>query len=447
MAKRINNLLEGLSLRDLISSEGIILEVDDDLKSSEDIEEFSFTPDVHLTNDEVLNLLNMEDFLDDDNVDDDSKNVAMTVSMANFESLKRRMLDLTGDDKVMKLIKQEGVGDVVPADAQVTVNYIGYFEGIDEPFDSTFTRGRPDILRLGQDSLIMGLEIAIASMKKHEVSIFIIHPDMGYGPFGCLPRIPGNAEVLFVVHLLNYVDNGCIAAIESLPIEERNQFQNIVKRVNAKFNSGNDCFQRGRYKQAIREYSKGLEWMEEATLANAEEEKQANALLSRGYNNLAVCYNKENMPRRACSSCNRVVTPTAKTYLHHGRALGRIGEYNEAMKKLHLALKMEPRNDVVIKEIKLVNEKQKKYADLEKQLWKNSLKMREDKDLSDFDKNMYEICKNFSEDEHLLRQPLPDGLTLKEIECIRGHAASFRLSVTQHYRYDKEIMYICKPNY
>lgn len=38
-----------------------------------------------------------------------------------------------------------------------------------------------------------------------------------------------------------------------------------------------------------------------------------------------------------------------------GRALGRMGEYSNAMEKLQIALKMEPRNKDTIKEIKLVS--------------------------------------------------------------------------------------------
>ncbi|XP_017877748.1 inactive peptidyl-prolyl cis-trans isomerase FKBP6 [Ceratina calcarata] len=448
MARRLDSLLDGLSLRDLTSNNGVILEFDDDFKACEDNEEFNFNSEVPLTNEEVLNLLNMEDFLDEEDTED-SKDCMMTICGISFASLKDKMFDLTEDGKIMKLIKKEGIGNTVPKDAQVTVKYIGYFEYRDDPFDSSFTRGGSDILRLGQGTLIPGLDYAISSMKKHEVAVFIIHPDLGYGQYGCPPRIPPNEEILFVVQLDDYVDNGCVAAIGTLPPEERKQFPNIVKRVKAKLSTGNDYFKRGRCKQAIREYTKALEWMEEAKLANDQEEQEANALLSRGYNNLAICYNKENMPRRACSACNRVVTPNAKTYFNHGRALARIGEFNEAMKKLQIARSMEPRDTKIEKEIKFVNQKRIKYADLEKKLWRNCLNIpvEEKKDLSAFEKVVQDICKAFAEDPHILRQPLPDSLTPEEDKCIRAHAASFGLSVTTHYRYGKELTYISKPNY
>lgn len=64
-------------------------------------------------------------------------------------------------------------------------------------------------------------------------------------------------------------------------------------------------------------YGRALQWLEDAELKNQQEEDELNKLLSRGYNNLAVCYNIENMPRRACSACNRVPIPTAKTYFKY----------------------------------------------------------------------------------------------------------------------------------
>lgn len=64
-------------------------------------------------------------------------------------------------------------------------------------------------------------------------------------------------------------------------------------------------------------YSKGLQWLEEVELNDQDEEDEVNKLLSRGYNNLAVCYNIANMPRRACSACNRIPIPTVKTHFKY----------------------------------------------------------------------------------------------------------------------------------
>ncbi|KAK1131776.1 hypothetical protein K0M31_015935 [Melipona bicolor] len=426
--------------------DGLIFEINNDYEKFDD--EFGYSADIPLTNEEALNLLNMDDFEDEDNCDDDNTNNQITICGIGFEKLKTKMTDIYGDGKIMKLIKQKGVGNCIPFDAQVTIKYIGHVEHVDEPFDSSFARGGAESFCLNEGALIPGLEIGISTMQKHEIAIFIIHPDFAYGKYGCAPRIPPNEEILFVVHLVDYVDNGSVKRFESLSLEEKKQFANVIKSVQGKFNTAKHCFSKQKIKQAIREYGRALQWLEETELKDQQEEDELNKLLSRGYNNLAVCYNIENMPRRACCACNRVPIPTAKTHFNHGRALLKMGEYSKAMEKLQLALKMEPGNMETIKEIRLVNEKHRKYLEIEKQLWKNCLKVREKKkEQSSFEKAVYEMCKSFFEDNHLLRQPLPESLTPEEDKCIREQAAAFNLIVTTHQRYGREITYLNKSNY
>lgn len=153
----------------------------------------------------------------------------------------------------MKFEKQKGVGQIIPFDAQVTIKYLGHFEYNDEPFDSSFTRGRAETYRLNQGSLLPGLEIGISTMKKHEIAIFIVHPDLAFGRFGCLPRIPPNAEILFIVHLIDFVDNGSVETLDNLSKQEKRIFSNAVTWAQAKFNTATDCFKKNKIKQAIRE--------------------------------------------------------------------------------------------------------------------------------------------------------------------------------------------------
>ncbi|KOC63519.1 Peptidyl-prolyl cis-trans isomerase FKBP6 [Habropoda laboriosa] len=451
MAKSIH-ALDGFTLSDLTYKDGLILEIGNEHKFTRD-EEFPYSTDIPLTNEEALNLLNMNDFQDEDdtnNDNDDDKDKLITVCGISFEKLKTKMTDVLGDGKVniMKLIKQNGIGEIIPHDAQVSIKYIGHFEYRDEPFDSSFTRGGVETFCLNVGRLIPGLEIALTTMRRHEIAMFIVHPDLAYGKFGCAPRIPPNEQILFVVHLVDYVDSGSIASFENLSSEEKKMFSNVVKRVQAKFNVAKDCFNKHKNKQAIREYSRALEWLEHAQLQNQEEEDEANRLLSRGYNNLAVCYNIENMPRRACNACNRVAIPTVKTHFNRGRALLRMGEYTSAMKELQIAHKMEPQNDQIIREIRLANEKQRKFLDIEKQLWGNCLKIDvKEKKESSFEKAAREMCEAFSSDDHILRQPLPESLTPDEDKYIREQAAAFGLTVTAHERYGRQITYLNKPSY
>ncbi|XP_076655778.1 inactive peptidyl-prolyl cis-trans isomerase shutdown [Halictus rubicundus] len=444
MAKCVSEM-DGFTLKDLTAEDGVVFEIGE--YREDDDEEFSYSHNISLTNEEALNLLNMDDFEDEENNDSTGDN-PVTIFGVSFDELKTKMTDILGNGKIMKLVKQKGVGESIPFDAQVTIKYLGYFEYNDEPFDSSFTRGGAETFRLNQGALLPGLEIAITTMKKHEIAMFIVHPDLAYGRYGCAPRIPPNEQILFIVHLLDFVDNGSVETLDNLSIEEKKKFENAVRRARAKFNNAKDCFKKKRIKQAIREYAKAIHWLEEAELQNDEEEEEFNKLISRGYSNLAICYNLEDMPRRACNACNRVTVPSAKTYFTHGRALFKMGEYKCAMEQLQMSLAIEPNNADTVKEIRLVNEKQRKYREIEKKLWSNCLKSEQiERNQTLFAKAAREMCETFSKDSQLSRQPLPESLTPEEDKCIREQAAAFGLLITTHQRYGREITYLNKSNY
>lgn len=446
MAKFINRT-DGFTLQDLTANDGVVFEIGEYKEEDEmEDEEFSYSPYISLTNEEALNLLNMDGFDDDEN--NESSDNPSTIFGTSFAELKTKMTNLLEDGRITKLVKQKGVGEVIPYDAQVTIKYIGHFEYNDEPFDSSFTRGGAETFRLNQGTLLPGLEIAIKSMKKHEISMFIVHPDLAYGRYGCAPRIPPNEHILFIVHLVDYVDNGSVETLDNLSREEKRIFENAVKRAKANFNTARDLFEKKRIKQAIREYARAIHWLEEAKLQNDEEEAEFNKLVSRGYSNIAICYNLQNMPRRACDACNRVTVPSAKTYFTYGRALFKMGEYKNAMEKLQMSLAFEPNNQDTVKEIRLVNEMQRKYLGIEKKLWSNCLKT-EQKEVAEteFAKTAREMCETFAQDNQLLRLPLPESLTQEEDSCIREQAAAHGLMVTTHQRYGREITYLNKPNY
>lgn len=154
----------------------------------------------------------------------------------------------------MKFLRREGAGNVMSEDAQVSVRYIAYFEHQDEPFDASYTRGpAPEVIQLGQNTVIPGLEVALRSMKKHEISVFLIKPEYAYGAVGVPPRIPPNQEVLFVVHVKDYADNEIGDSFCKLSVEERKLFCNIQKNVTMIIATAYENFKKGKIKQTIGE--------------------------------------------------------------------------------------------------------------------------------------------------------------------------------------------------
>ena len=136
---------------------------------------------------ELFKQLNYECINDGDNEDD---------KRTPFERMKQEMIDISGDGGVMKVILKHGAGPVVPSHALCRVHYNAYLEYSDEPFDSSRLRGKQHQFKFGLGDVILGWEIGVATMKRGELSRFMLKPSYAYGRMGCPPRIPAEADVL-----------------------------------------------------------------------------------------------------------------------------------------------------------------------------------------------------------------------------------------------------------
>lgn len=95
------HLPQSCHFSDLISEDGITFEIGDDLNlEEEEEEEFAYSPYVQFSNEEMLNMLNMNDF-EDENEDE---KVAVTLCGMSFSKLKTKMTSLTTDKKVNQIL-------------------------------------------------------------------------------------------------------------------------------------------------------------------------------------------------------------------------------------------------------------------------------------------------------------------------------------------------------
>lgn len=94
-----------------------------------------------------------------------------------------------------------GDGAEVPAQATVTVHYVGvsWTNGGAE-FDASWDRG--DTISFGLNQVIAGWTEGIPGMKVGGRRLLIIPPDMGYGASSPTPAIAPNDTLVFVVDLV-----------------------------------------------------------------------------------------------------------------------------------------------------------------------------------------------------------------------------------------------------
>ncbi|MET0182725.1 MAG: FKBP-type peptidyl-prolyl cis-trans isomerase [Caulobacterales bacterium] len=87
------------------------------------------------------------------------------------------------------------------ADAAVLVHYEGALPN-GEVFDSSVQRGEP--AQLPVQGLIPGFSEALMLMRPGDTITAYIPPELGYGPEGSPPAIPGNSALVFRLQLLAF---------------------------------------------------------------------------------------------------------------------------------------------------------------------------------------------------------------------------------------------------
>lgn len=355
--------------------------------------------------------------------DDDENDLTTTP----FSKLAEKMENVTSDGKIKKRIRRQGKGDVPPAKALVSVLYCSYLEFHDEPTDVSYLK-KPLQFRLGTYG-IAGLNIAVASMKLSEKSHFLIYPEYAFGAIGHPPRIPANATFFFQIELLKFTDSGPALEYDNLTAEDRKSFTRVQRITLALMETAKEHLKHN-VKLAIRDYNRALGLLETCHLANIEEQEQQQKLLLRIYTNLAICYNKENQPKKACCMCNEIYNMVrntsleipAKVFFNNGRALYMIGEYNRAKQRLIQAQRIEPRNREISEELLKVNQKweeenrrEKKFA----QLYVSGNKQEgnqsnvDDNNYHEFRKLIKETIDEFKNNDSI-QYTLPSGLTTNE---------------------------------
>lgn len=110
--------------------------------------------------------------------------------------------DLTGDEGVIKRLREAGTGELLPKGTKVTVEYTGRLSD-DSIFDTSKRRGKGFTFTLGEGKVIRGWEVGIATMKVGESADFTIAPSYAYGRRGMPPVIPSNSTLTFSVKVLS----------------------------------------------------------------------------------------------------------------------------------------------------------------------------------------------------------------------------------------------------
>ncbi|NXK28878.1 FKBP6 isomerase, partial [Arenaria interpres] len=267
-----------------------------------------------------------------------------------------RARDLSGDGGVHKEELRPGSGQAVPLAASVAVKYSGYLEHCDEPFCTNCYSKSPRLMKLGKDITLLGLEIALLTMKKGEVARFVFTPDYAYGRQGCPPLIPPNATVMFEVEVLDFLDSEESDAFFELTPEQQDTFplQKVLKVADTEREFGNYLYRKQHFESAKDRYKRAFSILSRSP-SSEEERCQIDASKLLVLLNLSLTYLKMERPARALvygEKALEIDQRNAKALFRCGQACLCMTEYEKARDFLVRAQHLQPFNHDINNELK-----------------------------------------------------------------------------------------------
>lgn len=318
---------------------------------------------------------------DGDEYDGDDYEANMSPWKKTFDELKplMKVVQIDANGWVYKRIISEGHGDAMGnRNCRIQWSYSMFLEGKEDAFDTTSGRvERTDIS-------LMGHQLALGSMRQGEEAQFLISHKLMYRDLGCPPRIPGKADILLVMKLINFVETGDGQACDDVPDEDRRKFHALRDKIDLLHKKGLDDMRNKRFGQAVGVYQKAIRNLEMCQLANEDEQQQQQKMLREYYTALGECYFQNKNWKKVCVMVNELrhrfdgyVAKNVNILLNEAIAVGNIeGDYKRAigmMKKVQL---LEPHNERVNAELNNFIQKQHKYEKESGAMWQKAFAVK-----------------------------------------------------------------------
>lgn len=237
----------------------------------------------------------------------------------SLEELRQKMdINVTDDGRVKKRILQSIPGcKAVPPDGKVTIDYCGFVNGANTPFDSTLTAGRPSSFRLEPPGeLIMGLRLGLKTMCHLETAQFLIPYDYAFGELGCPTRVPPKADIVFNVRMHKFVTPARLGEYENLTFDEIEAlpFEQFIKGAKELYAQGEALVLEEATKKAMKFFHEIVHVLESRETINEEEHDQRANLQAAAHWRLAEGYIKLDKPAQACSQSKKSLNFNCNEY-------------------------------------------------------------------------------------------------------------------------------------
>jgi FKBP-type peptidyl-prolyl cis-trans isomerase len=381
---------KGLDMQALRTGNGFEFGVDDqqedDFNWDDELDEkIDYEKIFRYRNTEMIGEMRDDDDDDDDQTDlnnnnnnnDDNNNENDTSAMTPFEVLRTKMSDITAEKNggVLKRRLVPGVGALILPGSRVRIHYNAYFEMNDEPFDSTHLRNKTFEFKLGANTAVFGLEVAVASMKKHEKSQFIFEPDYYMGEIGCEPRVPKSTPVLFEVEVVSFIEASAYDEYENKSAEQRKKLtlDQILLICNCLRELGNDNYRRMNFKEASKKYRKAIYLLDNTPVNTEEEDAEFKRIMLKLVLNMSQICLKQQKPKKTIYYCKQALEfdpNNVKALFRYGSSLRILQDFDRSRKFLLRAYKLDASCQSITKEIQILDEMISKYKSLQKDIYR-----------------------------------------------------------------------------
>ncbi|CAG7822183.1 unnamed protein product [Allacma fusca] len=257
-------------------------------------------------------------------------NIDLMNILPNFHDLDDPMwVEVPDDDGIVKKRIVRIGGIAVPTQAKVYFTYVGYLEGYTEPFDTAHILN-PKASFLDGDAL-PGLTMGLRSMTVGEIAQIFVPPSYGYGELGCPDRIPGGVNIVFIVHLKQYIpkekfQDPLFMTEEKLQVVK---FREILKAVQGINQEGNQLLRSKNFQMAVKKYKYAINFLETRSTATEKEHLEREKILGTLYLNKCGAHLELQEPAKAIREGKHYLTLD-----HHPRKFKAL--YRIAKAHLHL---------------------------------------------------------------------------------------------------------------
>ncbi|KAM3927055.1 peptidyl-prolyl cis-trans isomerase FKBP4 [Leptodactylus fuscus] len=211
-----------------------------------------------------------------------------------------------------------------------------------------------------------GVETAVQQMEKGEEAVLYLKPKYGFGSAGYEPfQIPPNAELQYELKLKSFEK-----AKESWEMnsEEKLEQGALVKE------RGTEYFKAGRYRQAIIQYKKIIQWLEHESGLSQEETAKSKSLLLAASLNLAACYLKLGEQRPALEHCSKALefdSNNEKGLFRRAEAYMGVNELELAKGDLLRVIQLYPGNKAARAQLTQCQQRMREQHQREKKIYAN----------------------------------------------------------------------------